>query len=113
MSNKKGRIVKNSKKEEEYEKIISRMERDIEKLKSKNKDLMQALKQTEEHLQLIMKDKAIQEIFQEVVDNTDINVKEKCPKCGTLKMKRVNLGYVKIVVCSCGYRNRVNEPGSA
>jgi DNA-directed RNA polymerase subunit M/transcription elongation factor TFIIS len=96
------------KKDDDYEKIINRMERDIEKLKAKNKVLMDALKTTETYLLEISKDKTIQEIFQEVHDNTELNVEEKCPKCGSHGMKKINLGYVNIASCSCGYRNRIN-----
>ena len=111
MSDKKRPLKKTKKGDEHYDKIISRMERDIEKLKAKNKALMDALKTTESYLASISKDKTIQEIFQEVVDNTKINVNEKCPKCNSQGMKRINLGFVKIISCSCGYRNRVNESG--
>jgi hypothetical protein len=109
MGNKKVPVKKI--KNNDYEKIISRMERDIAKLKSKNKSLMDALQTTEVYLTAISKDKTVQEIFQEVLDNTEVNVDIKCPKCGSQGMKRINLGHVKIISCSCGYRNRVNEPG--
>jgi nitrate/TMAO reductase-like tetraheme cytochrome c subunit len=99
-------------KDERYEKIIGRMERDIEKLKAKNTALLNALKETEQYLNNISKDKTIQEIFQEVLDNTKVNVANKCPKCHSEGMKKINLGYVKIISCSCGYRNRINETGT-
>ena len=111
MRNKKN-TVKTKKGDEAYEKIITRMERDIEKLKAKNKVLMEALKTTEAYLASISKDKTIQEIFQEVLDNTKINITKKCPKCHTEGMKSINLGFIKIISCSCGYRNRVNESGT-
>lgn len=101
---------KKNKSDDHYNKIISRMERDIEKLKAKNKSLMAALETTESYLEAISKDKTVHEIFQEVLDNTKVNVSEKCPKCHTAGMKKINLGFVKIISCSCGYRNRVNEP---
>lgn len=112
MSNKKVTVKKPKKGDEEYEKIISRMGRDIEKLKAKNKALLDTLKTTETYLDSISKDKTVQEIFQEVLDNTKVNVAEKCPRCHTEGLKRINLGFVKIISCSCGYRNRVNESGT-
>ena len=111
MSNKKVAAEKLKKSEEQYEKIISRMERDIEKLKAKNKALLDALKTTETYLDSISKDKTIQEIFQEVLDNTKVNVAGKCPRCHAEGLKKINLGFVKIISCSCGYRNRINESG--
>lgn len=109
MNGKKRPVRKIKKEDGHYDRIINRMDRDIEKLKAKNKVLMEALKATESYLISISKDKTIQEIFQEVIDNTKINVDEKCPKCQAQGMKCINLGFIKIVSCSCGYRNRINE----
>ena len=109
MSGKRVSISKSKKIDEDYERIISRMERDITKLKAKNKTLRAALNITEEYLLSVSKDKTLIDIFKEVQDNTEINVHEKCPKCGSMGMKRINLGNIKIISCLCGYRNRINE----
>ena len=109
MSNERNKNNKSKKKDEDYERIISRMERDIGKLKAKNKSLKNALDETEEYLLAISKDKTLIDIFKEVQDNTAINVHEKCPKCGSMGMKKRNLGNIKIISCKCGYRNRINE----
>lgn len=111
MSKKHG-SKKANKQDEQYEKIILRMERDIEKLKAKNKALSSILKANEKYLIEISKDKTIHEIFKEVVENTEVNTKDKCPKCNTTGMKKINFGCVKIIVCTCGYRNRINEQGT-
>lgn len=109
MTSKKAVVKKYKKNDTTYEKIISRMERDIDKLKAKNKALEVALKTTESYIESISQDKTIQEIFQEVLDNTKVNAPGRCPKCHKEDMKIVNLGFVKIISCSCGYRNRVND----
>lgn len=113
MDNKRVPVKKIKNKDDHYEKIIFRMEIDIKKLKAKIKALTSALESTDSYLTAISKDKTVHEIFQEVLDNTEINVDKKCPKCGSQGMKRVDLGYVKVVSCTCGYRNRINEPGTS
>jgi len=112
MSSKRISVNRPKNKDDHYEKIIQRMERDIEKLKAKNKMLTEAAETTETYLLAITKDKTIQEIFQEVLDNTKTNIEGRCPKCGSEGMKKINLGHIKVISCSCGYRNRVNEQGS-
>lgn len=98
--------------EEKLEKVIVRLERDINKLKSRNKALEEDLKATAEYLMQISRDKTLDFIQQEIKDKTDIKTDKICPSCGANNMRRINLGVVTIVACgSCEYRNRLNDQG--
>ncbi len=97
----------------DYEKQISKMEKEIRRLKSEVKTLQEALTKTDEYLVDMVKDKTVEEVMQEVKDNADVVLQEKCPNCGTDEMKQINLGTIKIIKCTrCSYRNRLNESGS-
>lgn len=113
MSNKRVEIQKNHKKDGEFEKQIRKLEKELKRLKIENKSLQSALEKTDEYLINMMKDKPLNEVMQDIKENSDAVVREKCPKCGTQEMKKINLGTIKIVTCTrCPYRNRLNEPGS-
>lgn len=110
----KKRVVKQKthKEDVDYEKQIRKLERENRRLKSENRTLHEALSITDDYLVAITKDKTIETVMQEVKENADVTIQEKCPNCGTHEMKKINLGTIKIVACtSCSYRNRLNEPG--
>ncbi|HBI01203.1 MAG TPA: hypothetical protein DDY18_06220 [Flavobacterium sp.] len=98
--------------EEKLEKVIVRLERDINKLKSRNKSLEEDLKATAEYLMQISRDKTLDFIQQEIQDKTEVKTDKVCPRCSSTNMRRVNLGVVTIIACGdCEYRNRINESG--
>ena len=95
---------KTHKEDSRYEKQIATLERENKRLKNDNKNLLDALRKTDEYIFSLVKDKTVAELVQDVKDNV---VKETCPNCGADQMRRVNLGEVVIVACnSCTYRNR-------
>lgn len=97
----------------DYEKQINKMEKEIRRLKSEVKTLQDALSKTDQYMIEMVKDKSVEEIMQNVKDNADVVLQEKCPNCGTYEMKQINLGTIKIIKCTrCSYRNRLNESGS-
>lgn len=99
--------------EEKLEKVIVRLERDIQKLKSRNKALEDDLKATAEYLMQISRDKTLEFIKQEIKEKTNVKADNVCPNCKSTNMRRINLGVVTIIACgSCEYRNRLNESGT-
>lgn len=109
---KKTETIKKTKKDgSDYDKIIRRLERENKRLKSENKTLQDALNASEEYLIAISSEKTLQYIFEEIDKKTEVKTKQQCPKCNSEHMKRINLGNIQIVSCSCGYRNRTNESG--
>ena len=110
---KKRRTEKVHNNEEKLEKVIARLERDINKLKSRNKSLEEDLKTTAEYLMQISRDKTLEFIQQEIQDKTKTKTDMTCPSCRSINMRKINLGAVTIVACGdCEYRNRLNESGS-
>lgn len=110
---KKSRTEKPHTNEEKLEKVIARLERDIQKLKSRNKSLEEDLKATAEYLIQISRDKSIEYIQQEIQEKTDVKTDHICPRCKATNMRRINLGIVTIIACGdCDYRNRLNESGT-
>ena len=111
--NKKRVVAKSHKDEtEDCEKQIRKLEKENKRLKSENKALQEALGKMDDCLVDMIKDRSVEEIVQNIKENSDAVVHKKCPNCGTNKMKKTNLGSVKILTCtSCSYRNRLNGPG--
>lgn len=96
----------------DYEKQINKFEKEIRRLKSEVRILQEALATTDEYLADMVKDKTVEDVVQNVKNNADIVLKEKCPNCGTDEMKQINLGTIRIIKCTrCSYRNRLNESG--
>ena len=109
MKNKSVEKHKTQKDEAKYEKQIRSLESEIRRLKNELKSAKEALEKTDSFLIEMTKDRTVEQVMQDVKDHTDQAVKEKCPKCGTDEMKKINLGTFKIIACtSCSYRNRVN-----
>ena len=111
----KKRVVKQkTHKDDDYEKQIRKLEKENRRLKSEVKTLQEALNITDDYLVAITKDKTLGEVMQDVKENQDVTIEEKCPNCGNHDMKKINLGTTKIVACTrCPYRNRVHEQGTA
>ena len=100
---------KTQKDEAKYEKQIRNLESEVRRLKNELKTAKEALAKTDDYLIEMTKDKSVAQVIKDVKDHTDIIVQEKCPKCGTNEMKKINLGAMKLIVCTrCDYRNRVN-----
>jgi len=113
MSNKKNADEKKSRQKEskEYEKTIRLLEKENRRLLSEVKTLNKALQDTEEHLFRISEDKTVMETIQQVCEVKPAKSENSCPKCSKSGMKIINLGHIKLLTCTCGYRNRLNGQG--
>ena len=93
---------------------LSKMDKEIKKLKSHNNTLKSAWKITEEYLVNISKEKSWKDISEEINNATFMKIKKICPNCKKKGMnKQQHNGFSTISCEKCNYRNKVNEKRSS
>ena len=99
--------------EEQIQKLkctIRNRDKSIRQLKSQIKTTEAAWKKTEIYLQEVTNGKPISEVLRTVeADKPLSKVGEACPSCGANNMNKLLFTGFHIIVCECGYRNKVDE----
>ena len=103
-------LRKTIKKNESLLEKIRKLQSENKTLKSQNKTLENAWKKTEEYLQLINKNKNLEDVLHDIKTKTSLTKQDmNCPNpnCNNTNLHtRECDGYIIVICSKCGYQNR-------
>lgn len=99
--------------EEEIRKLkqtIRDRDKTIRQLKSQFKTVESAWDSTEIYLKEVTNGKPLSEVIKTIKRGKPLNKdNEPCPKCSSKDLQKILYTGFHIVICSCGYRKRIDE----